>query len=79
MALLVSAFAAFCMVDAMSNVAAAKEANAYLQKDSVDIRSQQDNFLGTTVVRYKKSSSTDSSSDSSSSDSSDGGGGGGSF
>ena len=75
-ALLISVFAAFCMVAAMSNVAAAKEANDYLKKDSVDIRKQQDNFLGTTVTRCKRSSSSD---DSSSSSSSGGGGGGGSF
>ncbi|SFW15180.1 uncharacterized protein SAMN02910323_0396 [Selenomonas ruminantium] len=61
------------LVDCMGNVAAAKEANDYLKKDSVDITNQKDTFVGMTVVRVKKSSSSSGSS------SSGGGGGGGSF
>lgn len=60
------------LLECMGNVKAAKEADDYLNKDSVNITNQKDIFVGMTVVRVKKSSSSSSSS-------SGGGGGGGSF
>ena len=74
LAFVIAVISTVLLVDCMGNVAAAKEANDYLKKDSVDITNQKDTFVGMTVVRVKKSSSSSSSSSSSGS-----GGGGGSF
>ncbi|MCR5757051.1 MAG: TPM domain-containing protein [Selenomonas sp.] len=67
---------AYYLICGMSNVVPAREADAYLQHDSVDIQQRQDRFLYTTVTRHKKAKDRDSGSSTSSSDSSHGGGGG---
>jgi len=67
---------AYYLICGMSNVAPAREADEYLQHDSVDIQQRQDRFLYTTVTRHKKAKDKDNDSSTSSSDSSHGGGGG---
>ena len=54
LAFIIAVISTVLLVDCMGNVAAAKEANDYLKKDSVDITNQKDTFVGMTVVRVKK-------------------------
>ncbi|SDG63676.1 uncharacterized protein SAMN05216584_10869 [Selenomonas sp. WCT3] len=70
--LLLAAIFTCALLECMGNVKAAKEADDYLNKDSVNITKQKDILVGVTVVRVKRSSSSSGSS-------SGGGGGGGSF
>lgn len=68
----------YALIEQMSNVTSATQADTYLDHDTFELTHSEDHFLYTTVSRTPKEKKEDSSSNvtSSSSDSSHGGGGG---